>query len=433
MATKTLHSVSVLMAAVLAACLAAGCGGSDSEPAPNPNPAPNPAPNPNPNPAPTPQPNTQLKFELLTGTAMADLNHCQSTDGPASEARFSYLERIVVYKDAIYLAETGDDCLKDDFSTPPAQQARQMPPKIRKLSGGKVETALSLFSPEVLERQGAMARFPGGFYRDEKTGAFYVAGYAAARFKYNHMMGKERMDWYDRAGAWNYFVPGIFKYEGNAAGENNLLAGMPGKRPEFLLDDHGFVDGRGKMAQFQAPHNLEVDASGLLYVIDGGDYAHIRTINSSGEVKTLNGYRQWYIRALDADRQGHIHALATKSSKSFVWHRLSDGSKTDIDLRPDERAEFTPRPRKVIAFTVLDNEIVLAVRWADRGSSVLYRVSSQGVIKQLTGTRVPASLDDFVKHPDQFALPPVQHLKYGPDGHLYIVLEQGVLISRNFK
>ena len=208
---------------------------------------------------------------------------------------------------------------------------------------------------------------------------------------------------------------------------------MPGKRPDFFADGPSFVDGRGKLAQFQAPHNLEVDASGLLYVIDGGDYTHIRTINSSGEVKTLNGYRQWYIRALDADRQGHIHALAETSSKSFAWHRLSDGSKTDIDLRPDELAEFTPRPRKVIAFTVLDNEIVLADRWAERGASVLYRVSSQGAIKKLTGTRVPASLDDFVKHPDQFALPPVQHLKYGPDGNLYIVLEQGVLIVRDFR
>ena len=107
---------------------------------------------------------------------MADLNHCQSTDGPASEARFSYLERIVVYKDAIYLAETGNGCLKDDFSTPPAQQAQKMPPKIRKLSGGKVETALSLFSPEVLERQGVMARFPGGFYRDEKYGTISCVG-----------------------------------------------------------------------------------------------------------------------------------------------------------------------------------------------------------------------------------------------------------------
>ena len=95
--------------------------------------------------------------------------------------------------------------------------------------------------------------------------------------------------------------------------------------------------------------------------------------------------------------------------------------------------EFTPRPRKVIAFTVLDNEIVLADRWAEHGASVLYRVSSQGAIKKLTGTRVPASLDDFVKHPDQFALPPVQHLKYGVDGNLYIVLEQGVLIVRDFR
>ena len=429
MTAKTWHSSSALMTAVLAACLAAGCGGSDSgpeTPTPTPTPSPPPSPAPTPTPTPTPQPNTQLKFELLTGTAMADLNHCQSTDGPASEARFSYLERIVVYKDAIYLAETGNGCLKDDFSTPPAQQARQMPPKIRKLSGGKVETALSLFSPEVLERQGAMARFPGGFYRDEKTGAFYVAGYAAARFKYNHMMGKERMDWYDKAGAWNYFVPGIFKYEGNAAGENNLLAGMPGKRPD------SFVDGRGKMAQFQAPHDLEADASGLLYVIDGGDDTRIRTISSNGEVKTLDGYRT-NIRALDADRQGHIHALAETSSKSFAWHRLSDGSKTDIDLRPSDMTEFTPRPRKVIAFTVLDNEIVLADRWAEHGASVLYRVSSQGAIKKLTGTRTPASLDDFVKHPDQFALPPVQHLKYGVDGNLYIVLEQGVLIVRDFR
>ena len=58
----------------------------------------------------------------------------------------------------------------------------------------------------------------------------------------------------------------------------------------------------------------------------------------------------------------------------------------------------------MIAFTVLDNEIVLADRWAEHGASVLYRVSSQEAIKKLTGTRTPASLDDFVKHPDQFAL-----------------------------
>ena len=412
MTAKTWHCGSALMAAVLAACLATGCGGSDSGPEA---PTPTSSPTPTPTPTPTLQPNAQLKFELLTGTAMADLNHCQSTDGPASEARFSYLERIVVDKDAIYLAETGDDCLKDDFSTPPAQQARQMPPKIRKLSGGKVETALSLFSPEVLERQGAMARFPGGFYRDEKTGAFYVAGYAAARFKYNHMMGKERMDWYDRAGAWNYFVPGIFKYEGNAAGENNLLAGMPGKRPD------SFVDGRGKMAQFQAPHDLEADASGLLYVIDGGDDTRIRTISSSGEVKTLDGYRK-KIRALDADRQGHIHALEDTGLADYVWHRLSDGSSVKF------RTAMTYFPvREVTAFTVVGDDIIVA--WIGG----LFRVTKQGVVTQLTGKQPPATPQDFLEHPEKFHLPPVQHLKYGPDGHLYIVLMQGVLVARDFR
>ena len=140
----------------------------------------------------------------------------------ATRRMVSFMAQPLKNLDAIYLVETGNGCLKDDFSTPPAQQARQMPPKIRKLSGGKVETALTLFSPEVLERQGVMARFPGGFYRDEKSGAFYVAGYAAARFKYNHALNTRWMDWYDGTGAWNYFVPGIFKYEGNTAGENNL-------------------------------------------------------------------------------------------------------------------------------------------------------------------------------------------------------------------
>ena len=87
MTAKTWHCGSALMAAVLAVCLATGCGGSDSGPE---------TPTPTSTPTPTPQPNARLKFELLIGTAMADLNHCQSTDGPASEARFSYLERVVV-------------------------------------------------------------------------------------------------------------------------------------------------------------------------------------------------------------------------------------------------------------------------------------------------------------------------------------------------
>ena len=113
MTAKTWHSSSALMTAVLAACLAAGCGGSDSGPE---TPTPTPTPAPTPTPTPTPQPNAQFKFELLAGVAQADLKHCQSTDGPASEARFSYLERVVVYKDAIYLTETGGACPERRYS-----------------------------------------------------------------------------------------------------------------------------------------------------------------------------------------------------------------------------------------------------------------------------------------------------------------------------
>ena len=168
-------------------------------------------------------------------------------------------------------------------------------------------------------------------------------------------------------------------------------------------------------------------------MIDGGDYTHIRIINSSGEVKTLNGYRQWYIRALDADRQGHIHALAETSSKSFAWHRLSDGSKIDFRLRPNEVGELSPRLRTVDAFTVVGDGIVLATHTVTGGPSTLYRVSSQGVATQLTGEQAPATPQDFLEHPEKFRLPPVQHLKYSVDGNLYIVLEQGVLIARDFR
>ena len=239
--------------------------------------------------------------------------------------------------------------------------------------------------------------------------------YAATRIIYNYGPNSEISDWYDKAGAWNYFVPGIFKYEGNAAGENNLLAGMPGKRPD------SFVDGRGKMAQFQAPHDLEVDASGLLYVIDGGDDTRIRTISSSGEVKTLDGYRK-NIRALDVDRQGHIHALEETGLAHYVWHRLSDGSSVEF------RTAMTYFPvREVAAFTVVGDDIIVA--WIGG----LFRVTKQGVVTQLTGKQPPATPQDFLEHPEKFHLPPVQHLKYGPDGHLYIVLKQGVLVARDFR
>ena len=95
--------------------------------------------------------------------------------------------------------------------------------------------------------------------------------------------------------------------------------------------------------------------------------------------------------------------------------------------------ELSPRLRTVDAFTVVGDGIVLATHTVTGGPSTLYRVSSQGVATQLTGEQAPATPQDFLEHPEKFRLPPVQHLKYGADGNLYIVLEQGVLIARDFR
>ena len=188
MATK--YNALVMAAAFAAACMLAGCGGNDSAPAPTPTPTPSPTPTPTPTPTPSPTPSptpnpdapaAKLKLELLTGRAMPDFNDCKSVDGSFEQAQFSYLERIIVYKDAIYLTESGGRCLKNERTTPPLTYAQTFPPKIRKIADGKVETALSFFK-SFLGYHPPMVRFPGGFHRDEKTGAFFVLGYSAAHF-----------------------------------------------------------------------------------------------------------------------------------------------------------------------------------------------------------------------------------------------------------
>ncbi len=51
----------------------------------------------------------------------------------------------------------------------------------------------------------------------------------------------------------------------------------------------------------------------------------------------------------------------------------------------------------------------------------------------LTGDKTAATPEDFLKDPAPYWLPQVQHIEYGVDGHLYIVLPQGVLVARGFK
>lgn len=430
---KKRHSLEIA-AAFVAACMLAGCGGSDSTPAPTPTPSPAPTPTPTPTPSPTPSPTpnpdapaAKLKLELLTGRAMSDFNDCKSVDGSFEQAQFSYLERIVVYKDAIYLTESGGRCIKNETTTPPLTQAQTFPPKIRKISDGKVETALSLFK-SFSGYHPPMVRFPGGFHRDEKTGAFFVLGYSAAHFYRDYYMDPDLFNWYASTGAWEYFVPGLFRYTDKGVTENNLVAGMRGTPPSQWPPV--MPDGKGTSARFYVPRDLEADASGKFYLIDGGYKGKIRTIDAEYEVKTLDLPNHSFA-ALDADHAGNMHALERRDKEAYTWHKLTDGSKVDFHYGAD--AHFPLTRSDVEAFTVVGDSIVFSAYEVFAKTSQLYRISSKGIVTKLTGDEKPEKPQDFLEHPEKYRLPPIQHLEYGVDGNLYIVLEQGVLIARDFR
>ena len=48
------------------------------------------------------------------------------------------------------------------------------------------------------------------------------------------------------------------------------------------------------------------------------------------------------------------------------------------------------------------------------------------------GDTFPASPQDALDEPSKYLLPPVMHIQYGIDGHLYLVLQQGVLRVKDF-
>lgn len=63
----------------------------------------------------------------------------------------------------------------------------------------------------------------------------------------------------------------------------------------------------------------------------------------------------------------------------------------------------------------------------------LYRVSSTGSVTRLTGTGAAPTPQDFRDDPSKYELPPVQHVGFGVDGNLYLVLPQGVLVARGYR
>jgi hypothetical protein len=364
-----------------------------------------------------------LKLEVLAGRASVDFDNCQSADGVAASAQFSHLLRTSVYRDAVFLVETGESCRNVSYAWP-GFVPNQLQPAIRKLSGGVVETAIELNSYLTMGGSNPiMVRYPSGYHRHASSQASFVLGYAATSSDMGFVLDAVEVSRYNAQGGWNYYVPGLFKYTQAYAGYDDLVAGTPDKAPVQL-------DGKGQAAGFVAPHDLEVDAEGRMYLIDDG---RIRTVDGDFQVKTLDHTALGItgaVKALDADHQGGIHALVQLGDGRYAWHRLIDGSQTTFTIQQFVNIE----PLKFETFTVVGNEIVLGVRQrvGDTDTS-LYRVSANGTVKVLTGTAAPAKPEDFLDQPSQYLLPQVQHVEYGVDGHLYIVLPQGVLIARNYK
>ncbi len=388
-------------AVLLVAAAVMGCGGGDTA-------------------APTDP--AGLKLELLAGTTAADFAHCQAVNGSAAEARFSHLLRIAVYKDAMYLTETDEGCANATYSIN-GIMPENFGPAIRKLADAKVERAPALntfgsFGGVIP----AMVRHPSGFHRREGSGEMFVLSVVAARSDEGFALDEETVALYTQWGAWSYYAPGLYRRgQELSASDSDFVAGTHDQPP-------GYADGRGNAARFVAPHDLEVDAAGVFHLIDDG---RIRTINADYQVKTLDHTAlgiTGQVRALDADHQGRIHVLANQGEANYTWHRLADGTKVTF-----QTAAATWHQAQLQTFTIVGDEMVLGVRDVGGETTRLYRVSATGTVTPVTGTEVAASPQDFLDQPARYALPPVKHIEYGVDGHLYLVLHQGVLIAREFK
>ncbi|THT95545.1 hypothetical protein E9531_17050 [Lampropedia puyangensis] len=374
---------------------------------------------------PNPTKPSPLKLELLTGASTVNLEQCEEPmNGPVETARFNRLMRATVYQDAIYLAETGEGCENTVYNQLWVRPGEIGASRILQLSNGTVETTLELGGAVTTMGRPTAVRFPSGFARSAGSPTGVVLSYSAANSDKDFTAD---MDWMQRYSEWNnqgwkMFPPGLFNFRGDLPGSHDLVAGRTGELPAL-------IDGSGLEAGFVAPHDLEVDVQGLFYLIDDG---RIRTIDNDYNVKTLDSVALGItakIKALDADHQGRIHALTKQAQGQYTWHRLADGSSVNFTVpSPVEGDTLTAE-----TFTIIDDAILISVRESTPySSSRIFHVSAKGEVTAMTGTQTASTEQDFLDNSAQYLLPAIQHIEYGVDGHLYLVLPQGVLIDRDY-
>ena len=408
METKMLKSKSVQ--ALLVCMFLASCGGSGGvvEPPPPPPVASN------------------YNVELFTGRTTVNYKECDLVGDTLQTAGFFNLSKIAVYKDSIELLESYEYCPLADH----------VPFEFRIIKGNKVERILSEDDAGIGFKGPPSAKFPSGFYKLADND-YYVVGFAAARSNRNFevdaaMVAKLNVQQGPYTG-WDYFSHGFYRYGKNTPSTRILAAGASAAP--------AVVDGQGRGAQFYVPHDLEADAQGLLYTVDNGQ---VRTIDRGYQVKTVGNAEVGVggaVKALDADRAGVIHVLGRQPDGGYVWSQLLGGKKAEGTSARAFKLRATDGPanlQTIETITVVGDSLLVARRQYEASTSELFRVTlSSGAVEDLTGSgRIAwpssgpaAGTGGGAASP----FPQVQHLEYGVDGHLYIVLPQGVLRVKDFK
>jgi FG-GAP-like repeat/NHL repeat len=182
------------------------------------------------------------------------------------------------------------------------------------------------------------------------------------------------------------------------AGVVTTLAGQTGVA--------GSADGSGSAAQFKSFGGLAADASGNVYVSDGGNYA-VRKITAAGVVTTLAGNplgwgssdgtgtdaRFFNPLGVALDAAGNLYVadnsnhLVRKVTSAGVVTTIAGGAGVPGNLDGDIGSARFNFPRGMV-FDGTDNLYV-----ADSGNNVIRKITSAGVVTTLAGSGASGGAD----------------------------------------